>query len=205
MHPVLFAQSWTWRLKILMVWQVCRAVLPGGWCCTHSHPEEPHDRFRTGHPKCRCVAKGSQHWQAETDALPDMDDAVATQPAQVPLPTWVDEESQGEYPRQRRRLQLISQSTRVLGADAAIHAHVAEDEMRVVADDRHPGVSGGEVQANDDDSCIRFQVPVFGGSRQRVRHGERPRHRQKDSEKVQFTMASRPRRHCGVTTEGCSA
>ena len=101
---------------------------------------------------------------AETDAMPDMNDAVATQPAQVPLPTWIDEESQGEYPRQRRRLQLISQSTRVLGADAAIHAHVAEEELRVVADDRHPGVSSGEVQANDDDSCIRFQVPVFGGS-----------------------------------------
>ena len=56
---------------------------------------------------------------AETVSMPDMDDAVATQPAQVPLPTCVDEEPQEEYPRQRRRLQLISQSTRVLGADTA--------------------------------------------------------------------------------------
>ena len=47
---------------------------------------------------------------AETVAMPDMDDAVATQPAQVPLPTWVDEEPLGEYPRQRRWLQLICQS-----------------------------------------------------------------------------------------------
>ena len=34
--------------------------------CTHSHPEAPHDLFRTGHPNCRCVATDSQHWQAET-------------------------------------------------------------------------------------------------------------------------------------------
>ena len=46
-------------------------------------------------------------------------------------------------------------------------------------------------------SCIRFQVPVFGGSRQRVRHGERPRQRQKDSEKVEPHLAGRPRRHSG--------
>ena len=56
---------------------------------------------------------------AETVSVPDMDDAVATQPAQVPLPTCVDEEPQGECPRQRLRLQLISQSTRVLADTAA--------------------------------------------------------------------------------------
>ena len=71
---------------------------------------------------------------AETDTMPDIDDAVVTQPVQVPLPTWVDDVSQEEYPRQRRRLQLISQSSRVCGADAAFHADVAEDEMRVAAD-----------------------------------------------------------------------
>ena len=32
---------------------------------------------------------------AERDTMPDMDDAVATQPVQVPLPTWVDDVSQG--------------------------------------------------------------------------------------------------------------
>ena len=55
---------------------------------------------------CRCVATGSQHWQTQRQfSLPDIDDA-ATQPAQVP-------------PRQRRRLQLISQSTRVVADTAA--------------------------------------------------------------------------------------
>ena len=41
---------------------------------------------------------------AETVSMPDMDDAVATQQAQVPLPTCVVEEPQGECPRQRHRL-----------------------------------------------------------------------------------------------------
>ena len=95
------------------------------------HPQSSggtRDRFEaTGHPKCRCEAD-------RFAALPDIDDAVATQPVQVPLPTWVDDVPQEEYPRQRRRLQLISQSSRVSGADAALHADVAEDEMRVAAD-----------------------------------------------------------------------
>ena len=63
----------------------------------------------------------------------DIDDAVATEPVQGPSPTWVDV-SQQEYPRQRRRLQLISQSSRVSGAVAALHGDVGEDEMRVSAD-----------------------------------------------------------------------
>ena len=70
---------------------------------------------------------------AETDTMPDINDAVTTQPVQVPLPTWVDDVPQEEH-RQRRRLQLISQTSRVCGADAALHTYVAEDEMRVAAD-----------------------------------------------------------------------
>ena len=68
----------------------------------------------------------------------------------MPLPTWVDEEAQGEHPRQRRRLRLISHPTRVLGADTEVHADVAEDELRVVGDDRHTWFFG-EVQPSDDD------------------------------------------------------
>ena len=47
------------------MWTMVKRDLPGGWCCTHSHPVENQDwdRFRTGHPKRRCVATGSQHWQ----------------------------------------------------------------------------------------------------------------------------------------------
>ena len=63
----------------------------------------------------------------------DIDDGVATEPVQGPSPSWVDV-SQQEYPRQRRRLQLISQSSRVSSAGAALHVDVGEDEMRVSAD-----------------------------------------------------------------------
>ena len=84
-----------------------------------------------------------------TDTMPHKDVAVATQPAPVPLATWVDDESQRECPR--RRLQLISQSTRVVGSNTVVHADFVEDELRVVADDRHPRVFGGEVPPNDND------------------------------------------------------
>ena len=63
----------------------------------------------------------------------NIDDAVATEPVQGPSPSWVDV-SQQEYPRQRRRLQLISQSSRVSSAGTALHVDVGEDEMRVSAD-----------------------------------------------------------------------
>ena len=57
-HCVLWVR---WR----RIWTVVKRHFPGGWCCTKSHPEETHDRFRTGHPTCRCVATGSQHWQTQ--------------------------------------------------------------------------------------------------------------------------------------------
>ena len=47
------------------IWTVVKRHFPGGWCCTQSHPEEPHHRFRTGHLTCRCVATGSQLWQTQ--------------------------------------------------------------------------------------------------------------------------------------------
>ena len=63
----------------------------------------------------------------------DIDDGVATELVQGPSPLWVDA-SQQEYPRQRRRLQLISQSSRVSSAGVAFHVDVGKDEMRVSAD-----------------------------------------------------------------------
>ena len=116
-----------------------RAVFPGGWCCTHSHPREPHDRFRTGHPNCRCVATGSQHWQAQRllQCQTWMLQWPRNQP-KCPCPRGLMRNHRGRHPRQRRRLQLISQSTRILGADtAALELDLGEPEEPP----RHPTVA----------------------------------------------------------------
>ena len=101
--------------------------------------ELPHDLFRTA--------------VADTDAMPHVDVAVATQPTPVPLATWVDDESQRGYPR--RWLHLISQSTRVVGSNTAVHENFVEDELRVVADDRHPRVPPNDVDELESPKLLR--------------------------------------------------